>query len=348
MTGVDEEALALRALTITNLGSSKLLFDVLRAILCRNKAELDAFGPLFEDYWKELKMAIDSKKIISNKNIRQNKNRDSFESTRSWLFGKNKDHAEESPAMNDFEKYSKKDFSKLSEDEIEEMALMIKAMARKLSAKPVRRKEQSSETYLPDLKQTLRKNLRLGGELMQIVYRRPKRKRSKLILICDTSRSMELFTAFLIRFMYAFQQAYRRMETFIFSTSIHRVTNLLKGKNFASVRQVLSSETNLWSDGTRIGESLDSFVMQFGRRMIDSRTQVIIISDGVDTSSVEKIEASMAYIQKKAKKVIWLNPLASYDGYKPDVAGMRAAMPFIDVFASIHNMESLKRLGQWI
>jgi uncharacterized protein with von Willebrand factor type A (vWA) domain len=348
IAGIEEESLSLSSLALTQFESKKVFYDILRAILCRNKSELDSFDNLYEEYWKTLDLAVDSKKIISNKNINENKKRDPIDSTKIWLFGKNSDNAEDSLAQSSIEKYSKKDFSKLNSDEIEEMVLIMKSAARRMFAKQARRKEISPNNYVPDLKRTLRKNLRIGGELLHIVHKRPKRNKSKLILICDTSRSMELYTAFLIRFMYAFQQAYRRMETFIFSTSIHRVTSLMKGKNFSTVRKLLSDETNLWSDGTRIGESLDLFVMQFGKKLIDSRTQVIIISDGVDTSGVEKIESSMAYIHQKAKKTIWLNPLASFDGYKPEVAGMRSALPYIDKFAPINNLENLRELIDWL
>lgn len=64
--------------------------------------------------------------------------------------------------------------------------------------------------------------------------------------------------------------------------------------------------------------------------------------------SIELLEKSMNAIHDKAKRVIWLNPLAGNPLYKPTVAGMQVAMPYIDVFAAAHNVESLKKVSKWI
>jgi len=224
----------------------------------------------------------------------------------------------------------------------------IKLLSKKLAAKLSRRYKPAYETYSPDIRRTLRKNLRRGGELLDIVHKKPKPNRTKLIAICDVSRSMELYTAFLIQFLYATQQAYRRMETFIFSTTIRRITNVLKEKDFSRVKQLLNEDNQGWSDGTRIGESLELFIKKFGHKCIDSKTIVIIVSDGWDTLGIEKLKTSMQYIQSKAKRIIWLNPLAGYEGYKPETMGMHTALPYINIFASVHNLESLKRLTKWL
>src|SRR5215471_5657924 len=206
---VEEELLALRAISFTNMGSSKIFFEVLRAILCRTKSQLEVFEHLYDEYWKNLLVAVDSKITNSKTKSGQKKKSNGFESLKTWLYGINENNLKDSPAYSPSGKYSQKDFSRLSGDEIEEMQLAIKAMAKKMSAKLERRTVPSPDIYLPDLRRTLRKNLRTGGELMHIVHKRPKRSRSKLIVICDTSRSMVLYTAFLIRFMYAMQKVYK-------------------------------------------------------------------------------------------------------------------------------------------
>jgi len=188
--------------------------------------------------------------------------------------------------------------------------------------------------------------MRCGGELIDIVHHKPQKNRVKLVLLCDVSRSMELYAAFLLQFMYAFQQVYRRMETFVFSTSLQRITPLLKQKNFREALHLLGSEQSGWSSGTRIGESLETFVKDYAKNMIDSKTIVIILSDGWDTGNLESLKNSMAYLHNKSKKLIWLNPLAGYPGFQPDVAGMKTAMDYIDVFAPVHNAESFRRLSK--
>jgi uncharacterized protein with von Willebrand factor type A (vWA) domain len=183
---------------------------------------------------------------------------------------------------------------------------------------------------------------------MDIMHRRPKRNRVKLLMLCDVSKSMELYAAFLLQFLYAFQQVYLRMETFTFSTSLQRITPILKQKHFGDALELLSNENEGWNSGTRIGESLNTFVNDYSNKLVDSKTIVIILSDGWDTGNIDMLKKSMQLIHTKAKKVIWLNPLAGYAAYRPEVAGMKAAMPYIDIFAPVYNVDSLRKLSKWI
>jgi uncharacterized protein with von Willebrand factor type A (vWA) domain len=136
------------------------------------------------------------------------------------------------------------------------------------------------------------------------------------------------------------------METFVFSTALQRITHLLKQKNFREALHLLGSQKSSWSSGTRIGESLEAFVKDYAKNMIDSKTIVIILSDGWDTGNTDPLKKSMEYLHNRSKKLIWLNPLAGYPGFQPDVAGMKTAMDYIDVFAPVHNAESFRRLGR--
>ena len=112
--------------------------------------------------------------------------------------------------------------------------------------------------------------------------------------------------------------------------------------------QLLSKENNGWSGGTRIGESLDAFVNEYGKKLIDSKTIVIILSDGWDTGNIGLVSENMRYIHARSKKVIWLNPLANSPFYQPSAAGMLAAIEHVDVFAPINNLDSFKNLARWL
>ncbi|HEU5165342.1 MAG TPA: VWA domain-containing protein, partial [Chitinophagaceae bacterium] len=322
--------------------------QTLKATLCHNKSQLDEFDNLFNEYWKKLEKAIDAKTKGDPKIKTAFQQQASYKALKKWLHGNGNNETEETATYSIQETLLRKDFSTVPEDEVEELMQTIKAIAKRLAAKTNRRYEFSYKTDMPDLRKTLRKNLRRGGELLDIVHRKPQRNRLKLVLLCDVSRSMDLYSAFLIQFMYAFHQVYRRMETFVFSTSLKRITSLLKQKNFQDAMQLLSIENNGWSGGTRIGESLDSFVKGYGKKMIDSKTIVIILSDGWDTGNIDLIKQNMKFIHARSKKLIWLNPLAGFEDYKPHVSAMKAALPFIDVFAAVHNVESLKKLGRWL
>jgi uncharacterized protein with von Willebrand factor type A (vWA) domain len=345
---VEEEATALQALQYIDYGNNQVFFLALQAVFCRSKTQLDEFENLFNEYWKRLDSAVDAKLKNEETEKRPAIAQPQLKSLKAWLHGNKNKETEETASYSVNENLSQKDFSAVPEDEVDDLLQTVKSIAKRLAAKTNRRYESSHKIDLPDLRKTLRKNLRRGGELLDIIHRRPKRNRVKLVLLCDVSRSMELYSAFFIQFMYAFQQVFRRMETFVFSTSLKRITFLLKQKNFDETIQVLSSENRVWSGGTRIGEALTVFANDYGKKMLGSKTIVIILSDGWDTGNIDLIKKSMEFIYAKSKKVIWLNPLAGFEDYKPDVSGMKAAMPFIDVFAPVHNAESLKRLGKWL
>ena len=104
-----------------------------------------------------------------------------------------------------------------------------------------------------DLRRTMRQSLRRGGDLLDLMHRRRRRQRLKLVLICDVSKSMDLYSRFLIQFIYAFQTVYRRIETFVFSTSLHRITDQLKEQSMDEAVARLSENVPDWSGGTKIG-----------------------------------------------------------------------------------------------
>jgi uncharacterized protein with von Willebrand factor type A (vWA) domain len=345
---IEEEILSLEALQFINYNNNEVFRLALKATLCHTKMQLDEFDNLFYEYWKELNKVVDAK-IKEEPKVKHNyQQQASYKALKKWLHGNGDKEIEETATYSYQETLFHRDFSTVPEDEVEEIMQTIRSIAKRLAAKTNRRYEFSSRTDMPDLRKTLRKNLRRGGELLDIIHRKPKRNRVKLVLLCDVSRSMELYSAFLIQFMYAFQQVYRRMETFAFSTSLKRITSLLKQKNFHEAMQQLSRDNDGWSGGTRIGESLDVFVKDHGHKLIDSKTIVLILSDGWDTGNIELIKKNMEFIHAKSKKLIWLNPLAGFADYKPHVSAMKAALPFIDVFAPGHNVESLRRLGRWL
>ena len=344
----EEEVTALNALQFINYSSNKIFHLALKSVLCRSKAQLDEFDNLFHEYWKELKKAVDSKVKEEQKKKNSFQQETSLKSIKAWLHGNRNKETEETATYSVQETLSQKDFSAVPEEELDELMQFIKAMSRRLATKTNRRYEPSHKTDFPDLRKTLRKNLRRGGELLDIVHRRPKRNRVNLLVVCDVSKSMELYSVFLIQFMYAFQQVYSRIETFVFSTTLKRITPMLKQDNFREAMYSLGTENNGWGGGTRIGESLKAFVEEYGKKLLNSKTIVIILSDGWDTGNIDILEKNLGVIHTRVKKIIWLNPLAGFPAYRPDAAGMKAALPFIDVFAPVHNADSLRKLSQWI
>ena len=130
------------------------------------------------------------------------------------------------------------------------------------------------------------------------------------MLLCDVSGSMDCYSRFLIQFMYGLQNELWGVETFVFSTSLSRITHLIRTKNIVNALEKISGSILGWSGGTNIGRSLHTFNRSFAPSMVTHRTVVVIISDGWDRGDVSLLEREMQDIKRRAKKIIWLNPLS--------------------------------------
>jgi uncharacterized protein with von Willebrand factor type A (vWA) domain len=154
---------------------------------------------------------------------------------------------------------------------------------------------------------------------------------------------MDIYSRLLLQFVYGLQNTFARVESFVFATSLSRITGELKNKTYQRALDRLSANVYGWSGGTRIGASLATFNAQWLRR-IDKRTIVIILSDGWDTGEPGQLAAALSLLQARAGRLIWLNPLLGNATYQPATRGMQAALPFISVFAPAHDLPSLRAL----
>lgn len=349
--GPAEEADALRALTAVPFADPDTFQLTLRAVIPRSRVLQEKFDDLYTTYWREWEKAIDSK--VKGGEGEQGKShvekkgpnkQSSLKALKSWLYGEPSDEETEIAAYSSTQVLTRKDFSAFTEEEREEVLNIIARIARTLALRYNRRFQPTRSHWNFDLRRTMRQNMRQGGEIISLAHRKRKVQKLRLVMLCDVSKSMDLYSRFLVQFIYAFQTAYQHIETFVFSTSLHRVTHQLREREFEKALGNLRDSVNNWSGGTNIGGSLTEFVENHGSRMLSSQTVVLILSDGWDTGEVEMLESSMRAIQRKAAKVIWLNPLAGNPAFEPTVKGMEAAMPFIDVFAPVHNVDSLRKI----
>ncbi len=239
-----------------------------------------------------------------------------------------------------------KDFAKLTPAELAEVKRLIQAMAWQLEQRRTRRKIRASHGSVLDMRRLLRCNLRYGGELLQLPWRRPKFKRRPLVVICDVSGSMEQYSRILLKFIYAISSGQDRVEAFVFSTRLTRITRQLKtGEIDAALDQVMAAIRD-WGGGTRIGEALKRFNYEWGRRVLGQGAIVLIISDGLDRGNIELLEREIARLQLSCQRLIWLNPLLGSTNYQPLARGIQTALPYVDDFLPVHNMASLEELGQ--
>lgn len=345
---VNEEKEALQALMLVPLTNSEMMRSILQAVLVKNYPQSQVFEALYQKYWDELEKAIDSKTKDqeSDKQIPrpQNDQKIAFDSLKNWLYGNKNEDELEIALFDTSDNLTKKDFGLISESEMAELAKWIRKLVRQMANQPTRRYIKSKKQIHLNLRQTMRQNLRRGGEILHLAFQKPKKQKLKLVLLCDVSKSMDLYSKFLIQFLYAMQNEIRHIETFVFSTSLLCISEQLAGNDLHKTLSNLSETVPHWSGGTKIGASLHDFDTNFAWQCLDKKTITIILSDGWDVGETELLENAMHNIYRKSKLLIWLNPLAGNPNYQPATEAMQIALPYIDIFAPIHNLESLKDL----
>jgi uncharacterized protein len=195
-----------------------------------------------------------------------------------------------------------------------------------------------------DLRRTIRRNIPHGGEPIELVHRRRPERPVRLVVLLDVSGSMKPYSRFFLQFLRGLACRWVETDAYLFHTRLLRATEALRAGDAMAAMQRLSLLTEGFGGGTRIGASLRTFNEGHARRALDGRTIVIVVSDGYDTDPPEVLAAELARIGRRARRIVWLNPLAGWSGYEPVARAMEAAMPHIDHFAAAHNLESLAAL----
>lgn len=237
-----------------------------------------------------------------------------------------------------------KPFDQCSEAELAAMERLLERFARRLAARRSRRLVPVRTGGITDLRRSFRRAVALEGELLELARRARPLEEPRLVLLCDTSGSMDAHTRFLLAFALALKRVAKRAEIFAFNTSLTRLTPWLTPGNIAAALDRLAAGVPDWSGGTNIGESLADFVEHYLSAVVDSKTVIVILSDGLDQGDTARLAQAMRTLRARSRKVIWLNPLLGDTRYRPTARGMAAALPFLDHFEPAHNLESLERL----
>lgn len=240
----------------------------------------------------------------------------------------------------------KKDFAAFSNEEVVMARQVLSEMKWNIPSKRTRRFNPNAKGRMFDLRKTVRKNMRNQGELIQLSWRANQTRMRDIVVLCDISGSMERYSRMLLHFMHAVTAGMRRVETFVFGTRLTRITRYLQQRDIDDAVSSVSQKVNDWAGGTRIGDALKDFNYLWARRVLRSGAVVMVISDGWDRGDIPLFEREVARLSRSCYRLIWLNPLLGYENYEPLTRGIKAAMPYIDDFLPVHNLESLEQIGE--
>lgn len=347
---------AVRTLEWIDLADRGDLHLSLRSLLTTRRDDLDPFDALFAEWWSAAAAGDSHADAAATERRRPPRSRmpetrdDGVAALTRW--SKQNEHVDDdeitaiaAPSPN--ESRGKRDFASFDADEFAEVERMARLIARRLNARRSRRWKPAhcGQGARVDLRRTIRLSLKTGGDVIELARRERKRRRTKLVALCDVSGSMDLYSRFLLQFLYALQHAFARVETFAFSTRLVRITDALARDEYRAALDALARAETGWSGGTKIGASIAEFVAHWPR-LVDRRTVVIVLSDGWDTGEPDVLSDALRAIQRRAGRVVWLNPLLGSPSYQPLTRGMQAALPHVDVFAPAHNLPSLEALAR--
>ncbi len=210
-----------------------------------------------------------------------------------------------------------------------------------------RRKRSRARRGAPDLRRTVRRSMRAGGEPVERAFLTAGERTRRLVLLLDVSGSMEPYARAFVRFLHAAVVSRSRVEAFALGTRLTRVTRELTSRDpdaavLAAARRVVD-----WSGGTRLGEGVRRFNDEWGIRGLARGAVVVIFSDGWDRGEPEVLAEQMARLGRVAYRIVWVNPLKASPGYAPLAGGMAAALPYVDEFVEGHSLAALERLA-WL
>jgi uncharacterized protein with von Willebrand factor type A (vWA) domain len=237
-----------------------------------------------------------------------------------------------------------KDFAQFTAEELAEARRLMERMGWHVGERLTRRTVRAPRGPYLDLRRSLRASFRYG-EPPELARRERKAKPRQVVAICDVSGSMDRYSRLLLHFLHALEHGPNPAEVFVFGTRLTRITRELRARDVDRAVEDVSGRVRDWSGGTRIGECLRTFNIVWARRVLRRGAVVLIISDGWDRGDPELLRGEMARLQRSAHRLIWLNPLLGSATYEPLTRGIQAALPYVDDFLPVHNLDSLEALA---
>jgi uncharacterized protein with von Willebrand factor type A (vWA) domain len=342
---------AARSLAFIDLSNRQDFAEALRANWTSSVGEISLFHELFREFWSRLERTERKRVLPSPQGVEEEGegqenlpflSKEDFSSQEPEGPGKEGQGLRYSPG----ERLSTKDFSHIPMPQATALQQEFQRLLFSWVMKRSLRKRPSPRGRAVDFRRTFRKAVGHGGELLELVRKDSKVKPLKVVTLCDVSGSMDASTRFILLFFHGLQRAFRRSETFVFSTRLTRITELLKRNRWPAALKSIGERVQDWSGGTRIGQCLRVFNERYAKGLAAGSMIVIFISDGWDRGDPGLLESEMKRLKRRARRIIWMNPLLETPGYQPICLGMKAALPYIDHLLSVNSLKSFKGLGE--
>ncbi len=331
-------------------------------LLCTRKSDWDKFDGLFDAFW--LGQRVRSRSMISNaaqpanipslKTLQEKPADEGRQAATDQLSGPgdapdNRAGEGRAEGASKAEGLDDVDFRKMTDPaQIEQAHAVAARLARAMRTRLTRRDLARRRGRGLHLRRTIHRNVSHGGAFISLVKRRRKPRPLRLVILLDASGSMSLYTGVFLRFIHGVLDEFREAEALLFHTRLAHVSDAMKEKDAARALDRLAMMAQGAGGGTKIGESLQTFNRSHASRVIHSRTCVMIVSDGYETGDAALLGIEMAALARRCRRIVWLNPMIGWEGYAPEARGIKAALPYMDLYAPAHTLNSLAALEPYL
>lgn len=342
-----QASLAATALTHIDIGQRRNVHHALRATLIHTQSDFAIFDSAFEIFWRQPGSFDEDQAPEYTTDTTPGARRlaDAFARRREAAahMPEPEDEAERT-RYDSTEILGQLDFASMSAAQIAAAKTAIATLKKQSDTLPTRRWHAARTGRRIDFPATIRAALRTGGEVTNFVHKRQIRRPAPLVLLCDISGSMARYSEIMLHFAHALAQDRARVSVFLFGTRLTNITRAMRLRDpdhaLAQVRSLVPD----WSGGTRIGEAITNFNRLWARRSLGQGARVLLLTDGLDRDGADGLETAMARLHASCRRLIWLNPLLSYEAFEPRTEGAKAMLPHVDEFRPVHNLASLSSL----
>jgi uncharacterized protein with von Willebrand factor type A (vWA) domain len=341
------------ALPLVNLASREEVYHTCRALLIHRHEDLAVFDRAFEAFWCEQRsardvgdVAVPPRELDAPQAVQEplaaNLQPIAIDDESEVSGGP--PSTEDSGTWSDAEIFARKDFAQFTPHEMAQAHSVLDRLAWTPGERRTRRWLPGRGARL-DVRRAIARSLRTGGEIVDLPTRTRGTRPRSIVLLCDVSGSMERYSRMLLHFAHALGQRHARLEAFVFSTRLTRITPQLRNRRLDVALEAASRAVPDWAGGTRIGGAIRDFHRNWARRVLRGRPIVLLISDGWDRGDPVVLRSEVARLQRSCQRLVWLSPLAAAPEYAPLTRGLQAALPFVDDFLPAGTLANLAELA---
>jgi uncharacterized protein len=184
-----------------------------------------------------------------------------------------------------------------------EVERVVEKLADQLSRR-YRRKRRRDHRGQLDIRRMLRRNVAYDGAPVNIYWRRQKREKASIFLVCDISNSVAQIARFLLLLLYKLGAVLPGVRSFAFSSQLGEITALMKNKDHNT-----AIETAVMQHGrgtTDYGRAMHDLQM-LAARDINRKSVLVFLGDARSNHFPSRADLfrSMA---KQAGQAWWLTP----------------------------------------